>query len=80
MSPIVGSAACCARAESGHAAGRAAEQLDELRGLFLQNTLTDHLVGAGEQRHRNVEAERFRSTNVDDKFEHVGRLHLQPDP
>src|SRR5262245_3733913 len=34
----------------------------------------DHLVGAGEQRWRHIQAERLRSTNVDDKLER-GRLH-----
>jgi hypothetical protein len=38
-----------------------------------QNDLLDHLAGAGEKRGRDFEAERLRSTNVDDKLER-GRL------
>src|SRR5947209_2545634 len=37
----------------------------------------DHLVGAGEQRGRHVEAERFGSPHVDDQLDFRGLLHRQ---
>ena len=57
----------CARAVSGHHR-RAAEQRDELAPFSF-----DHLVGAGEQRRRHVEAKRFGGLEINDQLK-FGRL------
>jgi hypothetical protein len=43
------------------------------RKLTIGAALFDHLIGAGEQRRRHVEAERLRRLEIDDQFE-LGRL------
>ena len=48
--------------------GRTAKQSDELRGSF------DHLVGAGEQCRRHVQANRLRHDQVNDEVELSRRL------
>ena len=53
--PITGIVGCCARAASGHAAAAPPSSDDELAPACS----FDHLVGAGEQRLRHLEAERL---------------------
>src|SRR5262245_48833902 len=61
------------RDTAGSAAAPAARCRKRLRGSFIMNppcgSLFDHLVGAGDERRRNFEAERPGSLQVDDELE-----------
>ena len=48
-------------------------QVQRWAGWLLGRSL-DYLVGAGEQRRRNIEAERLRGLKIDDQLE-LGGLH-----
>src|SRR6516165_5107985 len=64
--------------KSGHRARRWACPLCANSGQTHRSKkklLFDHLVGAGEQRWGNGEAERFGCVQIDDQFELGGRLH-----
>ena len=61
--PITGIAGCCAPRRERPRRRRAAEQRDELAPFSF-----DHLVGAGEQRRRHVEAESLSGFEVDYQF------------
>src|SRR5205809_3475308 len=63
------SAACPPAARAPRAATRTAEQCD---GASSATRSFDHLVGAGEQRWRNFEAERPGRLQVDDELEFGG--------
>ena len=68
--PITGIVGCCARAASGHAADRQVRAMNSAVSSF------DNLVGAGEQRWRNVDAERLRSLEIDHQLD----IWSEPEP
>src|SRR6476659_7346975 len=69
------------RDKTGSAAAPAARCKNVRRGSFmatrLPSTSFDHLVGAGEQRWRHVDAEGFGCLEVDYQLELGRRLHRQ---
>ena len=67
--PIIGKFGCCALATSGHAAAPPSSAMNSRRCSF------DHLVGAREERRRNVEAERLRGLEIDHQLDLRNLLH-----